>query len=1224
MKNRISMYGTAALLLILAILLAGMSAAAEGGVDNHDLANFLYRIEIAGAEKNEAGAYVIVEGVPYTIQMYFSEKTNGLQFPEDGVLTYRFPDGFTPSHRQEGTVEMTGDGGVVWFDYVIDGGVLTITFDPTSPGYSSFNTSEDAKFEIHTTGVISQESIQFSSEVSGTFYLDEDRKVSVQKTGDYDGDLNRVKFTIQAYSKGNNTDVHIGDIISGTALSYDPSTLTVSSNLQDPVPYNEDVWEGETFGLTIDSMSHGETVTVEYYADVDLSVLTGVENGAYDTVELTGNKVMISSHEDGPPHDPYIITDGDFQNRIALSTNSKTALSQQVRDGKTYVTWKIVLNENANISIAGKSVTDTIEAASQQFMSYSGTGIHIEKYLKDGTLAGTSDVRWGTNGLILNESSWTYTIPEADAEQNYRYVITYETEVDSDTFLKTTDVSNTVENEYDTDWGTASVGTTGEEVEAAKSAVESVVDKEHNDAQTEWEITFTVPTNGLDSAEIIDSLPGFLNVAEHQWYYDAYVVDSARVKEGDLLPGEAFAVTSGPEDHQVVISFTKDYGEESGLTGTGLTRTIHVYLTTRANRDWLEHAESETRARTHVNNAVVWVNGQDIHVTSSVSYNTTEYELEKRLEEGSYSTNTDDPPLPIYVYRITLTNLSEDAFDQDGYMTIIDEYDPEYLVYNRRYSTDYSNEVNDPNGFIYGNSLWDKYGRMEGRKGDYVVDESSSTPGQLVFKFSKQDIPMNGTTYWPYYAIFYALQIKDAETLADMKEQALHADGLKVDLVNSVRNNLFGSDTIVTEYSVDALIKKKVGEEDNAGTGTHDIRFQIDVNPDGLKIGDEETITVKDTLSNLSFDYTSIAIDPQLEGDILNRVGNSIVFTLHNETPYIITYTSRLIGLNDVEWNNKAELYGYTSGVSGTSSWESGGSGSYRTYSMNVMKYAEGNMNDGLAARFKLYEARVKDSYGVNIPEPEWKEVLEFVTDETTGIYEIKTVHRDGITEEQSLRPYSYHDADGNEQFGNDGSENYGWRYHIKEITPPEGYQKTEVVYEFGISDIPRYTAPYNYLNNDTVTIVNKPVPALVEAVIPGTKILVGKELENQEFTFSLSPEESVREAWGEAPYPGGFSGSLTAKNDEEGRFHFPLTFTYEDYLNAVAKGYIDENQAACFYYVVKEELPEGVEDYFWNGVKYDEARFLVRVKLFVSGNQLTTETGYYPYDGSGIPEEAP
>ena len=281
---------------------------------------------------------------------------------------------------------------------------------------------------------------------------------------------------------------------------------------------------------------------------------------------------------------------------------------------------------------------------------------------------------------------------------------------------------------------------------------------------------------------------------------------------------------------------------------------------------------------------------------------------------------------------------------------------------------------------------------------------------------------------------------------------------------------------------------------------------------------------------------------------------------------------------------------------------------------MNVKKYAEGNMNQGLAATFEIYEARVKDDAGHDIPNPAWTKVGDFTTDAADGLYQIRTVIHEGDTEAQSLRPYSHHDENGAEQFG----ASYGWRYRIRETVAPEGYQKIVEDYEFGISDVPSYIRPFNYLNGDTVTVVNQPIVMIpVEMEITGKKVLQGRELEDREFSFTLAPEEHAAAAWGEG-YPGGFEGSLTAWNDGQGRFSFPLSFTYDDYVSAVEKGLADENQCVYFDYVVTENLPAGAENSIWNGVRYDDSRFLIRVKLFVEGGQLQIEKTAYPYDGTG------
>ena len=417
-----------------------------------------------------------------------------------------------------------------------------------------------------------------------------------------------------------------------------------------------------------------------------------------------------------------------------------------------------------------------------------------------------------------------------------------------------------------------------------------------------------------------------------------------------------------------------------------------------------------------------------------------------------------------------MKGVSEDSFDDQGYLTIEDAYNSAYLTYNSSYS------VNDGgiavNGKVFGNGQYNP--GAQSYPGPYVVDESASTEGKLVFKLKKDDLPKDsGGTYYADYTIWYFLKIKDAATFETMKDTALHSDGLAVSFDNTASNNIFGTSTVTTKYVANALTKEKVSEGANSNTGTYDIKFKIEVNPEALKIGDGDTITLSDTLTNLSFDYTSIDVSPKFDDDILNRQGSSIILILHNKQHYTVTYTTRLIGLNNVEWKNEANLSGLIKSQSGKSSSSSGGSGSYSVYTMNVQKYAEGNMNEGLPATFELYEARIKNANGDDIT-PDWKKVATFTTEDSTGLYKIDQITRDGVT--GSLRPYSYHDEGEVEKFDGTGDK-YGWYYKLVEIEAPTGYQKDDTEYMFGISDKPSYSKPYTYLNDDTVTIINKPAP---------------------------------------------------------------------------------------------------------------------------------------------------
>ena len=86
-------------------------------------------------------------------------------------------------------------------------------------------------------------------------------------------------------------------------------------------------------------------------------------------------------------------------------------------------------------------------------MKYSGTGITVKKYNKDGNQVGDTETKtWSSLGINPESNkSWTYTTGDNYA---YKYVIEYTTEVD--TTGKTTQVQ--VDNTVTTDGGKTSTG----------------------------------------------------------------------------------------------------------------------------------------------------------------------------------------------------------------------------------------------------------------------------------------------------------------------------------------------------------------------------------------------------------------------------------------------------------------------------------------------------------------------------------------------------------------------------------------------------------------------------------------------------------------------------------------------------------------------------------------------------------------------------------------------
>ena len=754
---------------VLTITLDGGEVITVGVTDEqtNDLKDLLDSVTITGAEM-ENGKYKVKTDVEYKINMHFTEKTNGIQFNENS-LTYSFADiGFNPGNASGRRSIKSSSGKDLYFDYTIQGGVMTITWDKNSEGYADFLNAENTVLDVEIIGIFNKSKVSFSDTV-----IEE--------------------------------------------VSLDPNTF--------------------------------------------------------------GNKISKSTFS----KEPGEVTDG--------------------ANGKKLVTWTITLNQNANISMGGNVVRDQIDSGSTDVMRYAGDGITVQKFNKDGSSAGGYSVPWGTSndsskGTLTNSkggSEWSWTIPTDNG--NYKYVITYQTEVDADEFLTKTTVKNHAGDNYGHSDSSKDVEPSGDAVTASKRVVSNAIDTKNRTAETTWEITFDVPARGLNSAVVTDVYPNQSNT-----YFDTLKPDSISVNAADLVDGEHAEIdTSDPK--KATITFYKSAGtSQPGLNSTSAARQIHITLTTVADPNWLNYADTNTWARTHTNTGDVTVNGQKIPVTASDEYDMTPKDLEKFFK-GTYSSNG-NPSLPIYEYRIILTCVNNSAFDENGDLYVYDNYDANYLAYSQAYSVDNGN-VNGNNGIVYGNGQYNKNDLVA--KGPYVVD-SSSTDGQLVFKLNKDDLPMDGQNYYAYYAICYFLQVKDATTLQTLKDLALTKEGVKVPLMNSASAQNFGDATVTNNYEVEVIKKTKTAAGMNNQTNTYDVSFKVEVNKDALKIGDGDTITVTDTLTNLSMDYASIVVSPQLEGDIVNRDGFKVIFTLRNQTHYTITYTTRLDGFGTVNWRNNAEL----------------------------------------------------------------------------------------------------------------------------------------------------------------------------------------------------------------------------------------------------------------------------------------------------------------------------
>ncbi len=112
-------------------------------------------------------------------------------------------------------------------------------------------------------------------------------------------------------------------------------------------------------------------------------------------------------------------------------------------DPFTDITWQVITNRDAMISLAGSQLTDVMSETAMKYSHYSGEGITVKCYDKNGDLAAARNIPWEDLGIdVENASTFTYNIPQTDPP--YKYVMEYKTSSGTMDLTEQEYVSNTV------------------------------------------------------------------------------------------------------------------------------------------------------------------------------------------------------------------------------------------------------------------------------------------------------------------------------------------------------------------------------------------------------------------------------------------------------------------------------------------------------------------------------------------------------------------------------------------------------------------------------------------------------------------------------------------------------------------------------------------------------------------------------------------------------------
>ena len=979
--------------------------------ESSDLEDFLSNVTIVGATQNDDGSYTVVQGQEYEIICAFAESSMH-QFDNDAVLTYHMPAGIVISEEQMGQMEIsiTYKGRVYQIDTSYDlkkDGTLEIQFDPDDPDYHRLveSTNVGFRFLYHASFDGNETHIRFSSEIERdlVFTDPEPGDAFVKKTGWYDEENGIFHYTVKVTATGDIQDVNVRDDLIGNALVFNNDVVVTGNSSS----YTNN-GSSSGFNYTFDSMQEGEEVTITYSAHVNFGA-DGNNDGKI-TADQTKNSVRVEP-EPGDPH----TSEYSREIRYKYAVKNKGQDNGETVNGDKIIDWSIDYNPLALGSAAGDVITDAIASDSVAYMKYHGSGITIEVRDHSGNLIRTDNVTYASMASH-SDSSWSYVIPSTDTEP-YSYHITYQTIVDM-AAVEGEGVAITLTNTANNSSNSVSI--------LPEHAV--IVDKEVESYTTEeinWVATFTIPTHGLTSAVVEDTLPGrYFDGATH---YDLF--DQTSLQVDGLLPGEEYAMTYDPITHKVIVRFFyhTESGDVDGLKPSSSVRDVHVRLKTLTDQDWLEKGYENTNFATHSN--MISFNG--VIDTANVIYGKPGIEkIGERIDDETF------------LYTIIISGLKSDHFEMN------DTFDTNILEVDTSKVTPWERD----HMYMYGGT---QYSQIAGKTPVSYTDTADG------IHLSVNNVPKDQHgQYYSHYKIAYYLKLKDGVDF----EALAKAHGGKYDLVNTAVWGRYDS-SFTYKVRYDYLIKELVNKDELGGLNRV-AQYKITFNPAKVTLNGGQPMTMQDVLSpNLSVDYSSIHIETDPENVEVPYVlrggvdesdepdGTTVAtYTVPDSTKVIITYDAFVRGDGLQTISNEVSILEEEEVVTHTEEYGEESEGQGAVASFKIVKVDGYNANKKLeGVWFKVFAENPELDFGEDSDYA--KEIL------------LKT------------------DANGEIILDGDRYDFYfDERYHVQEVDPLPGYARIGFDYLVTLtSDMSRVNyGRYIYYYNDSMQIKNYPLEGLV------------------------------------------------------------------------------------------------------------------------------------------------
>lgn len=954
----------------------------------------------------------------YEFTIYFTEDQVKQFIETDAEMHYDIPAGIIANNISGTTINLIYKQGnsndkiqVSNNPFRIENGIIYFNFNTSDPNFGTLKNSDDAQFYLTFKGKFdgSEKNINFGNGVTRTIdaVLDSDLSVDKSSTGSISADNDSINYSVRVSSKGYNKDVSLNDSIDNDNFKIDSITYTVYNSYGQSVSAGTSTVnaDGKSFSQNLGDLPNGYYVDFNYKVKIkDGADLATADTDSDGKVGFNNTAKATTTSEDTDPSN-NIKTKSNDVTYSSISNKSATVTDKE----HGIVTWTITVNPERMVSLNGKSLSDVLVDSAdtinddQEFLG----DVTVKGYANNSTGSGSADVE---HTFTPSGKSFNYTFNETDSSKAYYYVITYQTQAqDIDKQIADMKLKNKATFLNVDKTAEATIGI-DDEFDIKKTATEV------NSDYVLWTVTVDVPAKGLDKLVLTDTYPSSNNE-----YFDS--LDESSVSITGLKSTESIVKTY--DTHGFTFTFKNSNGND-GLDGTGESRQIVITYKTNVDQDWLEKSKTDTWRKTHTNNITARAN--DLEKKTHADATPVQAEIVKSFVGKGVAT-IDGVNYPYYEFKVRVAPVDSDT------ITITDTLPKGFEIYTETPVTDWSKKTR-----VYGsNSVWNNDVDLK------KTAEASAPDADNNVTFTVPIVKDSNTgKYYSYYWLDYYIIVKDKAAMKELDQAALDTDDDKLTLTNTATymGESYPVNFIYEPNKTDSsnLTKELVSQENGVA------KYKIDVNPDKLRLNNGEDITLTDTFTNLSIDYSTIkvtAVSPE-DAEVVSCDVRSNVMTivLNDEAHYIIEYESNI--LTNGEYKNVAEVKGFTATKS--ASYSSSGGGDYgNQLSINIFKQEYGNaLNKLEGVEFQLFI----DQDGVAVP----------VKDEGGNIVTATT------------------DENGKATF--QGSNSAGWKivkgqkYYIKELNPPEGFLGIDGMYNFTVADVSDWNN-FVYKTGETMRVDN-------------------------------------------------------------------------------------------------------------------------------------------------------